>query len=92
MEAFGWSAQETFHIIVILAVIEVPVIYFGIPESLSPEQRVPFDKQKGNPLQVFKDVFGRNPFFTRMMGSFGAHFPIIFSSRFLPHQFLLFLL
>ena len=46
MEGFGWSAQQTFWLIVGCALVEVPWLMLMVPESLPVAKRVPFDKAK----------------------------------------------
>jgi predicted MFS family arabinose efflux permease len=46
MEVFGWSAQQTFWLIVGCALVEVPWLMLMVPESLPAAKRVPFDKAK----------------------------------------------
>jgi MFS family permease len=71
MEAFGITPQNTMLTIVALAVIEVPMLWFLVEESLPVERRRPFDRKQANPLGVMRSVFQRDPFFSRMMISFG---------------------
>lgn len=69
MKVFDWSAKQTFWVIAVLAILEVPCILFGVGESLTVQRRKPYNSSKGNPLGVIKDIFGRNPFFSRLMYS-----------------------
>lgn len=71
MEALGVTPQNTMLAIVALAVIEVPMLWFLVDESLPPQRRRPFDCKQANPLGVVRSVFQRDPFFLRMMISFG---------------------